>query len=134
MAEEYMGVLVINDIDYTEYVKGKTGFGISRENTNAENAGRDQNEVMHPMVTSHQRKLEIKLGPMPYEKVLQLETDLEDHDDGVLVTYPDLKDGICTRRFYNTSIAAAYEYFTEEGIKVDNINFTLISVKEDVVE
>lgn len=130
---EYMGVLIINDIDYTEYVKGKSGFGISRDNTNAENAGRDQTETMHTMVTSHQRKLTLKLGPMPYEKVLQLENDLEDHDDGILVTYPDLKDGICTRLFYNTSIEAAYEYFTEEGIMVDNINLTLISVKEEVV-
>ena len=61
---------------------------------------------------------------------MQLEADLEAGDDGVEVEYPDLKDGICKRLFYNTSIDAAMEQFTEDGIQVDDIAFTLISVKE----
>ena len=43
------------------------------------------------------------------------------------------KDGICTRLFYNTSIDAAIEQFTEDGIMVDDVSFTLISVKEDTI-
>ena len=46
---------------------------------------------------------------------------------------PDLLDGVCTRLFYNTSITAAIERFTDEGIKLDDISFTLISVKEATV-
>ena len=38
-----------------------------------------------------------------------------------------------TRLFYNTSITAAIERFTDEGIKLDDISFTLISVKEATV-
>lgn len=127
------GCFIINGHDYTRYVKQKTGFGWERENTNAEDAGRDENDVMHTNVLSHQRKLTLKLGPMPFDMVMQLEADLESGDDGVTVTYPDFKDGLCTRLFYNTSITAAQEQFRDDGIIVDNINFTLISVKEETV-
>lgn len=44
------------------HIKQKTGFKWSRENTNDEKAGRDTAETMHTNVTSHQRKLEIKMG------------------------------------------------------------------------
>ena len=123
----------INGHDYAPYVKHKTGLAWSRENTNDEDAGRDKSETMHTLVTSHQRKLEIKMGPMPFEKAQQLESDLQGNDEGVKVKYPDLKDGVCTRLFYNTSIAAAVEQFTEDDVVVDDISFSLITVKEDTV-
>ena len=126
-----IGTFKINGHDYTRYVKAKTGLGWERNNANDSEAGRDASDTMHPMVTSHQRTLNLKLGPMPFPVAQQLEGDLEGNDDGVLVEYPDLKDGICTRLFYNTSIKAAMEQFTEDGIIVDDINFTLITVKED---
>lgn len=128
-----MGCFKINGHDYTHYVKQKTGFGWGRDNTNDEDAGRDDDDVMHTNVLSHQRTLTLKLGPMPFDMVQQLENDLQNGDDGVVVEYPDLKDGLCKRLFYNTSITAAEEQFREEGIMVDNINFTLISVKEETV-
>ena len=127
------GKFIINGHDYTAYVKQKTGLGWSRENTNDEDAGRDKSDVMHTNVLSHQRKLAVKMGPMPFEIAQQLESDLQGGDDGVRVTYPDLKDGMCTRLFYNTSIDAAEEQFREDGIIIDNVNFNLISVKEDTV-
>lgn len=127
------GVFEINGHDYAPYVKHKTGLGWARDNTNDEDAGRDKSETMHPMVTSHQRTLTLKMGPMPFEIAQQLEADLQGNDDGVRVRYPDLKDGVCTRLFYNTSIDAAIEQFTDEGIKIDDVNFTLISVQEGVV-
>lgn len=128
-----MGVFEINGHDYAPYVKAKTGISCGRDNTNDEDAGRDAGNVMHPNVTSHQRKLTLKLGPMPFEIAQQLEADLQDGDEGVRVRYPDLLDGICTRLFYNTSITAAIERFTDEGIKLDDISFTLISVQEETV-
>ena len=128
-----LGQFLINGHDYAEYVKAKTGISWSRENTNDEDAGRDDGEVMHTNVTSHQRKLDITMGPMPFESVMQLERDLQGGDNGVRVTYPDLYDGICTRLFYNTSITAAVEQFKSDGIQVDNIKFSLISVKEATV-
>lgn len=127
------GVFRINQHDYTPYIKAKTGLGWSRENTNEKDAGRDAGQTMHPGVTSHQRKLELKLGPMPFEIAQQLEVDLESHDDGVAVEYPDLKDGIVTRLFYNTSIKSAIERFTDHGLVIDDVQFTLISIKEDTV-
>jgi len=127
------GVFKINNHDYTSYVKQKTGFGWGRENTNDKDAGRDEGDVMHTNVRSHQRKLTMKLGPMPFNVAQQLEQDLEGGDDGVSVQYPDLYDGICTRLFYNTSITAAEEQFRDGDIVVDNVNFTLISVKEATV-
>ena len=84
------GIFKINGHDYTPYVKQKTGFGWARENTNDKDAGRDEAETMHTNVTSHQRKLTMKLGP-------------------------------------------AEEQFREDGIILDNVNFTLISVKEATV-
>ncbi len=130
---EILGQFKVNGHDYTRYVKAKTGLTWSRESTNDEDAGRDAGDVMHPNVTSHQRKLTVKMGPMPFELARQLETDLESHDEGVEVVYPDLRDGICTRLFYNTSIESAMEQFTENGIMLDNISFTLISVQEATV-
>ena len=127
------GVFKINGHDYTRYVKQLTGLGWSRENTNDKDAGRDEDDIMHTNVRSHQRKLTMKLGPMPFDVAMQLEADLEGGDDGVNVQYPDLMNGLCTRVFYNTSISAAEEQFREDGIVVDNINFTLISVKEATV-
>jgi hypothetical protein len=127
------GVVEINGHDYTRYVKQLTGLGWSRENTNEKDAGRDEDDVMHTNVRSQQRKLTMKMGPMPFEVAMQLEADLEGGDDGVTVRYPDLKDGICRRLFYNTSITAAEEQFTDDGIVIDNVNFTLISVKEATV-
>ena len=127
------GAFRINGRDYSHYVKAKTGLGWSRENTNDKDAGRDAGQTMHPGVTSHQRKLEVKLGPMPFEVAQQLENDLESHDNGIAVTYPDLKDGIVTRLFYNTSIKSAIERFTEDGVMIDDIQFSLISIKEDTV-
>lgn len=127
------GVFRINGRDYAPYVKAKTGLGWSRENTNDKDAGRDAGQTMHPGVTSHQRKLEIKLGPMPFSVAQQLESDLQSHDNGIKVTYPDLLDGVVTRLFYNTSIKSAIERFTEDGVMIDDIQFTLISVKEDIV-
>lgn len=129
----FMGKFKINGHDYTPYVKVKTGFGWARENTNDKDAGRDEDDVMHTNVRSHQRKLTMKLGPMPFDVAMQLEQDLEAGDDGVTVEYPDLRDGLCSRLFYNTSITAAEEQFREDGIVVDNVNFTLISVKEATV-
>lgn len=127
------GVFTINGHDYAPYVKAKTGLGWSRDNTNDEDAGRDAGNIMHPNVTSHQRKLTLKLGPMPFEIAQQLETDLQNGDEGVRVQYPDLMDGICTRLFYNTSITAAIERFTDNGIVLDDISFTLVSVQEETV-
>lgn len=127
------GVFTINGHDYAPYIKIKTGFGWSRDNTNDEEAGRDKSDTMHPMVTSHQRTLTMKMGPMPFATAQQLEADLEGGDEGVTVQYPDLKDGICTRLFYNTSITAAVEQFTDDGVMLDDINFTLISIKEATV-
>lgn len=123
------GCFVINGHDYTPYVKQKTGFGWSRQNTNDKDAGRDEGETMHPNVTSHQRTLTMKLGPMPFEIGMQLENDLE--NETVLVRFPDLKYGITTRAFYNTSISAAEEQFREDGsIDLDNVTFTLITINE----
>lgn len=125
--------LKINGHDYTHYLKQKTGLGWSRENTNDSDAGRDTADVMHPMVLSHQRKLDLTLGPMPFSVAQQLESDLEGNDDGVQVEYPDLKDGQCKRLFYGTSINAAVEAFTEDGLVIDNVKFSLISVQEGVI-
>lgn len=127
------GVFRINNHDYAPYVKHKTGLSWERDNTNDTEAGRDSACTMHTMVTSHQRKLTVKMGPMPFEIAQQLEKDLQGGDNGVRVVYPDLKDGICTRIFYNTSISAAIEQFTDDGISIDDINFTLISIKEDTL-
>ena len=63
----------------------------------------------------------------------KLEADLQSHDDGIEVTYPDLLEGIVTRLFYNTSIKSAIERFTEDGIMIDDVSFSLVSVKEDVL-
>lgn len=127
------GVFKINGRDYAPYVKQKTGLEWSRENTNEKDAGRDAAQTMHPGVTSHQRKLTVKLGPMPFSVAMQLEADLQSHDNGIEVAYPDLKDGICTRLFYNTSIKSAIERFTEDGIMIDDVQFTLVTVKEETV-
>lgn len=128
-----IGYVKINHHDYTRYIKAKTGLTYERDNTNDEDAGRDEGEVMHTNVTSHQRKLSFKMGPMLFEIAQQLERDLQGNDDGVLVEYPDLHDGQCSRMFYNTSITAAMEQFTKNGVLVDNVSFTLISVKEEMV-
>lgn len=127
------GILKINDHDYTKYIKIKTGFQFSRDNVNAETAGRDLSDEMHTDVTSHQRKLRITLGPMPFDIGQQLERDLQSGDAGAKVVYPDLHDGVCTRLFYNTSIEAAFEQFRDDGIVLDNVTFTLITIKEEIV-
>lgn len=128
-----IGYVKINHHDYTRYIKAKTGLTYERDNTNDEDAGRDDGEVMHTNVTSHQRKLSFKMGPMSFDIAQQLERDLQGNDDGVLVEYPDLHDGQCARMFYNTSITAAMERFTKNGVLVDNVSFALISVKEETV-
>jgi hypothetical protein len=128
-----LGQLIINGHDYAPYVKAKNGITWSRDNTNDKDAGRDAGQEMHTNVTSHQRKLELKMGPMPFEVCQQLEADLQGHDDGVTVTYPDLCDGVCTRTFYNTGVKATQKAFTADGVLVDDVTFTLISVREGVV-
>lgn len=128
-----VGEVVINGHDYTRYIKQKTGIRFSRVNSNDEDAGRDEADVMHPEVLSHQRKVIFKMGPMPFEVAQQLEHDLQDNDDGVVIKYPDLYNGICERLFYNTSIEAALEQFTKDGIVVDDVSFTVTTVKEATV-
>jgi len=125
--------VVINGHDYTQYIKQKTGFSFGRVNSNDEDAGRDEADEMHTNVIAHQRKIGFKMGPMAFTVASQLEHDLQDNDDGVVIEYPDLYDGMCSRLFYNTSIESAFEQFTEDGIVVDNVNFTVISVKEATV-
>ena len=126
-------VFMINGVDYARYIKAKSGLAWSRENTNSKDAGRDEANVMHPDVTSHQRKLSIKMGHMPFNVVQRLEADLEAGDDGVRVTYPDIKDGLVTRLFYNTSVKCAVAQFEENDVYVDDIQFDLISVQEDII-
>lgn len=126
-------VFKINGHDYSSYIKQKTGLTWQRDNTNDENAGRDLSATMHPMVTSHQRTLTVKMGPMPFSIAQQLEQDLESGDEGVRVQYPDIKNGICTRLFYNTSISSAIEQFTDDDVIIDNISFKLITIKEATV-
>lgn len=133
MSAGISGQLVINGHDYTRYVLAKTGLIWSRENTNDEDAGRDASGTMHTNVTSHQRRLDVKMGVMPFSMVQQLERDLQSGDDGVKVRYPDIHDGMCTRLFYNTSIKSALTQFTEDGITVSDVSFTLVSVKEDII-
>lgn len=127
------GVFKIGGVDYAPYLLHKTGLGWQRDNTNDEDAGRDKSQKMHTDVTSHQRKLSIKLGHMPFNVCMRLEADLEAGDAGIEVTYPDLKDGIVTRLFYNTSIKAAIVRFDPDDVYVDNITFDLISVEEGTV-
>ena len=127
------GIFQIDGVDYAPFVKAKSGLKWSRENTNDKDAGRDVGQTMHTNVTSHQRKLEVKLGPKKLEDCMRLEADLQAGDNGVKVKYPDLKDGICTRLFYNTSIDAGLTYFTDDGVKVDDVTFTLVTVKEDLI-
>ena len=126
-------VFEINGIDYSKYIKAKTGISWSRENTNDKDAGRDSSQYMHTDVTSHQRKLSIKMMHMPFSVCQKLETDLEAGDEGVRVTYPDIRDGVVTRLFYNTSVKAAIVQFKDDDVYVDDIQFDLISVKEETV-
>lgn len=133
MSAMISGQFIINGHDYTRYVLANTGLTWSRENTNDEDAGRDASGTMHTNVTSHQRKLEVKMGVMPFNVARQLEQDLQSGDDGVKVRYPDLHDGICTRLFYNTTLKSALTHFTEDGIMVRDVSFTLVSVKEGIV-
>lgn len=128
-----MGVFTIAGRDYAPYLKQKTGLQWERENTNDKDAGRDAGQTMHPGVTSHQYKLEVKMGPMPFEVAMQLEADLQAGDNGVVVRYPDIHNGVCSRLFYNTSIKSAITRFDADGVKVDDISFSLISVKEGTV-
>jgi hypothetical protein len=124
------GVFKINGHDYAPYVKQKSGLAWSRENTNDEDAGRDEGMTMHTNVTSHQRKLGCKLGPMKFEAMHQLCEDLK-ANDGVLVDYPDPEDGAIVKRlFYNTTVSSAVTRFTDEGIYMDDVSFTLITVEE----
>lgn len=123
-------VFKINNHDYAKYLKHKTGLTWQRDNTNDEDAGRDTAATMHPMVTSHQRTLTVKMGDMPFTVARQLERDLEDGDEGVTVEYPDILDGICKRKFYNTSISSAITQFEKDDIILDNVSFKLISIKE----
>lgn len=124
----------INNHDYTQYLKEKTGLQWTRENTNDEGAGRDMADVMHPMVTSRQRSLEVTMGPMPFAVVRQLEQDLEGNEDGVAVIYPDIYNGLVTKRlFYNTSISTSMLRFEDGNVVCDNVKFTLISVKEATI-
>lgn len=126
--------VVINGHDYTKYIKHKTGFEWSRENTNDSDAGRDAGDVMHTNVTSHQRKINFKMGPMSFAVGQQLEADLAGNDDGVTVMFPDLDFGMDTEMlFYNTSIQAAMESFTEDGIMLDNVTFSLETVHDSEV-
>ena len=123
----------INNHDYTQYLKIK-GLQWSRENTNSENAGRDLSDTMHPMVLSHQRKLDVTMGPMDFSVATQLETDLEGGDNGVTVQYPDPMDGLTTKRsFYNTSISSSMLRFEDGNVVMDNVKFSLISIKEATV-
>lgn len=126
-------VFEINGVDYSKYIKAKTGISWSRENTNDKDAGRDSSQYMHTDVTSHQRKLSIKMMHMPFSVCQKLEADLEAGDEGVRVTYPDIRDGVVTRLFYNTSVKAAIVQFKDDDVYVDDIQFDLISVKEETV-
>lgn len=134
MSAVITGQLVINGHDYTRYVRAKTGISWSRENTNDEDAGRDAGGTMHTNVTGHQRKLDIKMTSMPFSVAQQLEKDLQGNDDGVKVFYPDIHDGMCTRLFYNTSVTGALTSFTPDGIIVNDVSFTLVSVKEETID
>ena len=49
------------------------------------------------------------------------------------MTYPDIRDGVVTRLFYNTSVKAAIVQFKDDDVYVDDIQFDLISVKEETV-
>ena len=111
--------LVIGSHDYTQYVKAKTGLSWERENTNDEDAGRDVSEEMHTNVTSHQRKLSVTLGPMPFSVAQQLESDLQGGDDGIQVQYPDLKDGqiICNVKIEERESAAIGKYNIIRGFE-----------------
>lgn len=126
-------VFKINGHDYTKYLKHKSGLTWQRDNTNDEDAGRDLSTQMHPMVTSHQRTLSVKMGDMPFSVAQQLEQDLESGDEGVTVQYPDILNGMCKRLFYNTSISSSIVQFTDDGIVLDNVSFKLVSIKEATV-
>lgn len=127
------GVFKINGHDYAPYVKAKTGLGWARENTNDEDAGRDAGDVMHPNVKSHQRKLTLKLGPSRLKRRSSLKPTCKAVTMAYRCNTPTFWTGYAPALFYNTSITAAIERFTDEGIKLDDISFTLISVKEATV-
>ena len=133
MSTSITPVFKINNHDYAKYIKHKSGLTWQRDNTNDEDAGRDTAATMHPMVTSHQRTLTVKMGNMPVSVAQQLEQDLEGGDEGVVVEYPDIKDGVCKRLFYNTSISSSIVQFEDDDIVLDNVSFKLISIKEATV-
>lgn len=104
-------VLIINGHDYSRYVERK-GLSWSRDDLDADEAGRTMDSIMHRSKVADKRNHTIKLVNAPESVLAQLDTDVS--TETYTATYKDLH-GIMTKEFYTNSFKATLNVVDDEG-------------------
>ena len=104
-------VIIINGHDYSRYVERK-GLSWSRDDLDADEAGRTMDGVMHRSKITDKRNHTIKLVCAPESVLAQLDTDVS--TETYTATYKDLH-GTMTKEFYTNSFKATLNVVDDEG-------------------
>ena len=117
-----MTVLIINNHDYTAYVKDD-GYNWSRDDLDSDKTTRTKDGLMRRDKVTEKRNPTFAMRPMPESLAAQLDTDL--HAAQFAVKYHDLH-GDMTRTFYCSQFPAKLRQVIDEGqLCWDGISFNL---------
>ena len=120
-----LSIYKVDGVDFTDCVKS-TGLGWEKNDIEEDDAGRDDNYDMHRAIGAKKRKLPVKCKDMTYAKAHAFA--LAHDKPTVEITYLDLIEGVVTKTFYGTKIAASAIYPLNGVDFVEGVNLELVEV------
>ena len=116
-------VFLIDGVDYTNFVLANK-FGWTRNDLEADSAGRTLDLVMHRKRLGSKRVLKITCKTLSYEGLHSLVLALK--PEYIRVTYLDPEFGIVTKTFYGTSVSSTTMGYLNGDTQYDGTSFELV--------
>lgn len=116
-------VFRIDGVDFTHLI-GEGGIRWSRNDLDADGAGRALNGTMRRKRVAVKRKLAVNCLRMDTENIMALNQAL--YPQFVSVTYLDPIDGVSTRTFYGSTVEATSQIVVEGKTYWEGTAFSLI--------
>lgn len=116
-------IFKIGDVDFSHLIE-ESGLQWSRNDLDAERAGRNLNGIMQRKRVAVKRKLSISCLRMDTETITRLNTAL--YPQFISVTYLDPLDGMTTRTFYGSTVEATTQIVIDGETYWEGTTFSLI--------
>ena len=116
-------VFLIDGVDFLSFVLANK-FGWTRNDLEADSAGRSLDLVMHRKRLGSKRVLKITCKTLSYDQLHSLVLALK--PEYINVTYLDPEFGVVTKTFYGTSVSSTTMGYFNGNTQYDGTSFELV--------